>query len=31
MDYPIGFTVSSLVGSLLYIPAAGIIIAKLME
>jgi len=31
MDYPIGFTISSLIGSLLYSVGAGITIAKLME
>lgn len=30
MNYPIGFTISSIVGSLLYMPAAGITIAKIM-
>lgn len=29
MNYPIGFTVSSVVGSLLFIPAAGVVIAKM--
>jgi len=27
MNYPIGFTISSLIGSLIYIPCAGIVIA----
>lgn len=31
MNYPIGFTVSQVVGSLLYMLGAGITIAKLME
>ena len=31
MDYPIGFTVSSLVGGIIYMLAGGIIIAKLQE
>jgi hypothetical protein len=31
MDYPIGFTVQSLVGSFLYMIAAGVTIVRLME
>lgn len=31
MDYPVGFTVNSVIGSLLYVLAAGITIAKIMD
>jgi hypothetical protein len=31
MDYPIGFTVNSIVGPLIYMLAVGAVIAKLME
>ncbi|MFH1663831.1 MAG: hypothetical protein ABH986_03420 [archaeon] len=31
MTYPIGFTISSFIGSLLYMLGAGIVIAKFME
>lgn len=31
MDYPLGFTVNSVIGSLLYVVAAGMVIAKIME
>jgi hypothetical protein len=31
MDYPVGFTVNSIVGPLIYMLAAGIVIAKLIE
>ena len=31
MNYPLGFHLSGLIGSLIYMPAAGITIAKLMK
>jgi len=30
MDYPLGFHIGSIIGSVIYMPAAGIIIAKFM-
>jgi hypothetical protein len=31
MDYPIGFTVNSLIGPLIYMPVTGIVIAKIFD
>lgn len=31
MDYPLGFTVNSVIGSLIYIPLAGIVISKIFD
>jgi hypothetical protein len=31
MDYPIGFTVNSIIGPLVYMPVAGIVVAKIFD
>jgi hypothetical protein len=31
MNYPIGFSLDSLLGSLIYMPLAGVVIAKIMK